>query len=305
MTHKIYLIWLIGVSLLQQKAFCQLGTPLLGIQHFSTSEGTYESEDYPVFDKLQSKSEIFNIFMNYGHALGERKEMFYNLSYQDFGMTMNASDLQNNVIFKSIPANHYSIPKFSAIGASVGLNASLSGNWNWMNTVQLSYTNDFSTSLLIPKFYYGLFTHIEKRGERVNYGFGLYLNQLQGRLFYSPVLSLRVKNDVRGLELLFPEKLRLWQSTWKNGYFQLEGELNSYSLLFKSSSSSSTSNNIFLIKSALAYHHIVEKNLDISMALGLPVWFYSIEDNKEHYQYSQTNGLSLQIGISLIINDER
>jgi hypothetical protein len=147
-------------------------------------------------------------------------------------------------------------------------------------------------------------TYLEKRqNERLTFGFGLFLNQLENRLLLAPAASLEFQNKKRGIEILFPEKIRLWQRINKKNYLEALATTQFFSIAYPSGSEVN-STDIYIIKAGINYNYIWEDFLKISLGFDLPLSLYTITTPTETIDYSQQSGLGFKLGLHVIFSNE-
>ncbi len=133
-----------------------------------------------------------------------------------------------------------------------------------------------------------------------SYGFGVYLNQVESRLLLTPVLSLKIQNNKRGVELLFPEKLRIWQKLNNSSYLEAFANYNSYSVKY-SKTKELISTDIFQIQVGISYHYKWKDIIKFSIGGNIPIGFYSSQYKNELIHYTLSNSIGINTSISLII----
>lgn len=293
--------------------FAQTETQIVGVQFSSSSESPILNDQSEEVPNVNSSFNVLEIYGNYGHSLGKRWEMLYNLSYKGINTTTTITDENSlDTNFTKLPSFHYEIPTYELISSLIGIYYSMKNNWTWSNIIQLSATNDFTGNKLKPFIFNGILTSFEKqKNENFSFGFGLFFNRVQDaeletKILALPVFNLTAKNDKHGVQLNFPESLRVWQKTTKNSFIELKSVFDSYSLTYEhiDTLDETISNTVYSINNSLTFNYILDKSIQLSAGIAAPLQFYSISENDKFTNYSILNATSLQFGVSLLLSEE-
>lgn len=279
----------------------QTEAPVFGVRYEKISASGFT--DSTTIPGIQASTRSIELEGNYGWLLGKRNELSVSFNYKKIRIktTLDTDSLP----FDSFTP-FYTIPSHANLSLSGNLQTRLKKNWSWMNSISLSLGDDFFGKALDPLFFAGASSFVEKRKtDNFRFGGGVFINQFKNRLFVSPIFSLLIKNDKRGLELLFPERIRFWQNLKSNSYLALTGQFSSYTLLQsgKELGHASVRNNISNLEVNLMYYKIFYDFLRLEIGIGLPLRTYTMQQQEVTRTLSQSNGLLFRIGCSLTVSD--
>jgi hypothetical protein len=285
--------------------FAQNETELFRFEYANSGQSFIENEYYDALNYVNTSITSLNASLNFGHAIGKKGwDVFYILDYRQVRQKLDLSEVTQDSIFQDIPNNFYQQPKFSQLSLATGLSKKVSDKWNATALFSINTTDDFFKSKITPNLTWGGMTYLEKRqNERFTFGFGLFLNQLENRLLVAPVASLRFQNQKRGIEILFPEKIRLWQKINKKNYLEILATSQSFSIAYAAENEVNTTD-VYIIKAGIAYNYIWEDFLKLSLGFDFPLSFHTISTPTETIDYSQQSGLGFKLGLSIIISNE-
>jgi len=297
----LFLYFLLNVSII----FAQNEIELFSFEYANSGQSFIENEYYDVLNNVNTSTTSLNASLNFGHAIGKKGwEAFYALDYRQVRQKLDLSEVIQDSVFQEIPRNFYQYPKFSQLSLSSGLVKKFSDKWTGTALLSINVTDDFFKSKVAPNLTWGSMTYVEKRqNERFTFGFGLFLNQLENRLLIAPVASFKFQNQKRGIEILFPEKIRLWQKINQNNYLEAIATTQSYSIAFASDNEVNAVD-IYIIQAGLTYNYLWQDFLKFSVGFDLPLNFYTISTPTEIFDFSQQNGLGFNLGLSIIFSNE-
>ncbi|MEM7374774.1 MAG: hypothetical protein AAF587_39645 [Bacteroidota bacterium] len=280
--------------------------PILQLQLGSVAKSKYVSEELPELDQVDANARNMSLTLNVGHALGNRAEMFYEVFVSHTSIQAFPDQAASNPAFSLIPTSYYDFPDFSLGALSAGIGVQLSPSWRLTNVAELSFSDDFGGDQLRADLFFGVLSYVQKQhSQQLSYGFGLYMNWLEGRLLSFPILNLSIQNDLRGMEILFPASISLWQNLSPKSYVSLSGMFDSYSLSYQKVQDPDDPlyHTIFSIQSDLSFHYFLGNNLKFSLGLGLPLRYYELRLQETTINYSQRAGMTLFAGLSLVTFD--
>jgi|GEM_PF-1003879 hypothetical protein len=297
----LVLYFLLNVSMV----FAQNEIELFRFEYANSGQSFIENEYYDVLNNINASTTFLNASLNFGHAVGKKEwEAVYTLDYRQIRQRLDLSQVVQDSVFRGIPNNFYQQPKFSQLSLAMGLSKKISDKWSGIALFSLNVTDDFFSSKITPNLTWGTMTYLEKRqNERLTFGFGLFLNQLENRLLLAPAASLEFQNKKRGIEILFPEKIRLWQRINKKNYLEALATTQFFSIAYPSGSEVN-STDIYIIKAGINYNYIWEDFLKISLGFDLPLSLYTITTPTETIDYSQQSGLGFKLGLHVIFSNE-
>ena len=278
---------LIGLLILMNyiSFFAQFETDIIGVNY-----SNYTKSDYGNYTSATQKMEAF---VNYGHDLGEKSELFYHISYLNFNLDTN---LNEEILYYDMPT---SIPDYTILNLATGMKNQLKNKWNLTNFLTVSFTNDFSKNKLDATNFYRSFSFItKKKSANFSYGFGVYTSKLDTEFSILPIISLKLKNTKRGFNLFFPRSLKLWQVITEESYLELKSKLNSDLLMY---SDTNLKTSIFSVITDLSYNYIINKKVKIKASVGLPYNEYTFSTDNYNNKTPQFGGINLNFGISYVV----
>jgi hypothetical protein len=297
----LILYFLLNVSII----FAQNEIELFSFEYSNSGQSFIENEYYDALNYVNTSTTSLNASLSFGHALGKKGwEAFYTLNYRQVRQKLDLSEVIQDSNFQDIPSNFYQQPKFSQLSLVTGLSKEISTKWNGTALLSLNATDDFFKSKIAPNLNWGSMAYLEKRqNERFTFGFGLFLNQLENRLLVAPVASLKFQNQKRGIEILFPERIRLWQKINQKSYLEVLATTQSFSIAYAAENEVNTTD-IYIIRAGVAYNYLWEDFLKFSMGFDFPLSFHTISTPTETIDYSQQSGLGFKLGLSIIFSNE-
>lgn len=275
---------------------------LISFNYTSKWQPSIENDDYIQLKDVATTTITKGIVLNYGHPIGNKGiEALYSLDYQHYNQKWDLSNVVQDSIFNIIPENYYHQPSFSQLSIVAGLVIPMAKDWSFTSVFMYSITDDFIKPQLPTHYSGGGLAYFSKeKNKQFTYGFGMFISQLEGGLFTIPVIDFSYQNKKRGIEVLFPQNIRLWQKTGKNSYLEANAGFSSYSLEYHPDNLVN-STDIYEIKAGLIYNYLWQDFLKISFGVNLPVDYYDVNTKTETFEYKQQNGLGLNIGISVFI----
>ncbi len=275
---------------------------VIKISYMRCQNSAINNERFKVLNDVSVNTRIIDFFTHYGHYIGKKKlELSYQLEYQNFSQTTNAKSVLGNSTLSSIQKEYYETPPFSKLSLTSGVQKLFKNNWSGSTSITVNYTDDVCNNKLRSNLSWGSITYLEKQGSnKFSYGFGVFLNQVESRLLLTPVLGLKIQSNKRGVELLFPEKLRIWQKLNNTSYLEAFANYNSFSIRY-TEKKELISTEIFYIESGISYHYKWKNVLKLSLGGNIPIVFYSSHSKIELTHYTLSNSIGINTSISLII----
>jgi hypothetical protein len=296
---------IICILLSYSVVFAQNEEELFRFGYSNSGQSFIENENYDALNYVSTSTATFQASINFGHAIGKNGwDAFYALNYRQIRQKLDLSEVMQDSNFLDIPNNFYQYPKFSQISLASGLTKTLSDKWSGTTLLSINATDDFFKSKIATNLTWGSMTYVEKQqNESFTFGFGLFLNQLENRLLIAPVASLKFQNQKRGIEILFPEKIRMWQKLNRNNYLEAIATTQSYSIAFAPENEVNAMD-IYTVQAGMTYNYLWEDFLKISLGFDLPLSFHTISTPTETFDYSQQNGLGFNLSFSIIFSNE-
>ncbi len=263
------------------------------------------TNDLPTLNQAKITTSVVELMLQYGHAIGNKGvEFSYAVGYQHFSQTLDASEVTNDSTFYTIPKYYYRTPQFSQISFITGISVPFGNNWGGFTGVSLNYTDDLAGTDLPGNLTWVSTTYIEKiKSERFSYGVGAFINKLENRFLLSPIVNVKIKNRKRGVELIFPEKLRVWQVIGRSSYLEGIASFNSLSLEYNPAREVA-STDVFLARAGVTYHYIWEEFLKLSLGVNVPLGFYSVTTPESSFDYTLGDNLGFSLSVSFVIQNE-
>lgn len=278
---------------------------LISFTYASIGETSINNNEFSNLNNVKIATSSLNISLNYGHPVGEKNlKMFYGMDFSNTRHHTNLSNVIQDSSFFALPESYYLQPDYATLSGSIGLEKTITKKWTILAVLSTNLTTDFSKNKLKNNLLFGNITYVEKKvNDKLSFGFGIYLNQLEGKLFTSPLLSFNYKNNKRGINLIFPSSIRLYQKVFKSSYFEFKSALHSHSLTY-ASTHPILFTDAYNLNSGISYHYIWQDFLKFSIGVNLPLRFISVSKGIDDFNYSQVDNLGFSIGISLVVADE-
>ncbi len=274
------------LSLIAIATFSQSEIDIAGIKYASSTFGNYYDDIY------SSKINKAAIFLNYGHDVGKKTNLFYHASYHTINLDTQINS--DNIIADDFNL-YQEIPNYSFINLAVGMTNKLKNNWSLNNILSLTFSDN---EKLKSHHYFRSFSYFkQKKSANFNYGFGIYLSKLNKEISIIPILSLQYKNKKRGVKIFAPRELKLWQSINTKSYIELQTILNSNYLKLNNTD---LDIELLSVNTELTYNYIYNKKIKLKTGLGLPYTKYQYIGNENTYKTDQIN-LSYTIGFSYVV----
>lgn len=272
-------------------SYSQSETEVAGINYNYFTKSNYYKNSY------KSSLTKMDAFINYGHDLGKKSELFYHLSFQNF-------DYDTKINSTNIPQDDFvltpNIPNHSLVTLATGMKNKLKNNWNLTNIFSLTFANDIANTNLNSNNYFRTFSFIKKKkSDTFSYGFGFYLDNVKNHIRVLPILTLSLKNKKRGLKLFFPKSLKLWQKLTDKSYLELKSNLD-YNTLNHNDFDEFTIE-IFSIMNDLTYNYIINNKFKLKAGLGLPYRTYEYKFDFDDVKTTQKTKISFNFGLSYAV----
>lgn len=275
---------------------------LINIEYRSTAQASINNELHNVLNDVNYANSFINFSMNYGHSMQDTSlSMIYSLGYNNVSQELNLYNVTDNDLLDLLPNNYYEHPQFSQLSVSTGINKVLKNNWSITGMLTSSIVDDFFKPDLPTSINFQGLAYVEKEhNQKLSYGLGLFLGQTENRLVPSFVLSFNYQNKKRGIEILFPSNIRMWQMINKASYLEMNAYSNFYSLRYKPNNPVHSMDIISTIPE-FTYNYIWDDFLRFKVGLDLPLNDVTITAKEEIVAYTQFS-LGLKLGLSLVID---
>jgi hypothetical protein len=227
--------------------------------------------------------------------------MIYSLAYNNVSQVLDLHYVTDNEKLAVLPNKYYEYPQFSQLSISTGINKVLKNNWSITGMLTTSIVDDFFKPELPTSVNFQGLTYVEKEhNKKLSYGLGLFLGQTENRLVPSFVLSFNYQNNKRGIEILFPSNIRMWQMINENSYLEMNAYSNFYSLRYNPDNTVHSMDIISTIPE-FTYNYIWDDFLRFKLGVDLPLNTVTITAKDEIVEYNQFS-LGLKLGLSLVID---
>jgi hypothetical protein len=212
---------------------------LINIEYRSTAQASINNELHNVLNDVNYDNSFINFSLNYGRPCKDTTlSMLYSLAYNNVSQELDLQNVTDNEKLAVLPNKYYEYPQFSQLSQlslSTGINKVLKNNWSVTAMLTTSIVDDFFKPELPTSVNFQGLTYVEKEhNKKLRYGLGLFLGQTENRLVPSFVLSFNYQTTKRGVEILFPSNIRMWQMINKKSYLEMNAYSNFYSLRYKS-----------------------------------------------------------------------
>ena len=237
-----------------------------------------------------------DVEMNVGSELNKNNEFALNIEYRNVGACI-IDNPDSDILIDMI-----NLPSHSFLSVSGVLITECKKNWVLTNSLSMSFVDDFQKENYELKVFGGVSSFLRKdQTPRFSWGGGVFMNQLAGRIQFFPLIFLRFKNEKRGIELSFPEQLRIWQRLNSKSYLQLRVQYNSFSLSRMSANQEDWFNtNANAFRANLSYQYLYKEFLRFTAGIGGQVSSNLITNAQGQYTYSQFELPALHVGIAWI-----
>jgi hypothetical protein len=274
---------------------------LINIEYRSTAQASINNELHNVLNEVNYANSFLNFSMNYEHSFKDTTlSMIYSLDYNNVSQDLDLSYVTDNTLLDLLPNKYYEYPQFSQLSISTGMNKALKNNWSITGMLITSIVDDFFKPELSTSVNFGGLTYVEKEhNKKLSYGLGLFLGQTENRLVPSFVLSFNYQNKKRGIEILFPSNIRMWQMINKKSYLEMNAYSNFYSLRYNPDNPVRSMDIISTIPE-FTYNYIWDDFLRFKIGVDFPLNTVTITAKDEIVEYNQFS-LGLKLGLSLVI----
>lgn len=281
MQKTVFFLFLLMVVI----SYSQSETEVAGINYNYFTKSNYYKNSY------KSSLTKIDAFINYGHDLGKKNELFYHLSFQNF-------DFDTEINSTNIPQDDFVlIPNYSLVTLATGMKNNFKNNWNLTNILSLTFANDISKTNLKSNNYFRTFSFVKKeKSDKFSYGFGFYLDNVKEQIRVLPILTLSLKNKKRGFKLFFPKSLKLWQKLTDKSYLELKSNLD-----FNTLNHHEFNIEIFSIMNDLTYNYIINNKFKLKAGLGLPYRTYEYKFDFGDVKTTQKTRVSFNFGFSYVV----
>jgi hypothetical protein len=275
---------------------------LINIAYRSTAQASINNELHNVLNEVNYANSFVNFSLNYGHPFRDTTlSMIYSLAYNNVSQELDFSNVKDNDKLAVLPDKYYEYPQFSQLSISTGINKALKNNCSITGMVTTSIVDDFFKPELPTSVNFQGLAYVEKeRNKKLSYGLGLFLGQTENRLVPSFVLSFNYQNKKRGIEILFPSNIRMWQMINKKSYLEMNAYSNFYSLRYNPDNPVHSMDIISTIPE-FTYNYILDDFLRFKIGVDLPLNTVTITAKDEIVEYNQFS-LGLKLGLSLVID---
>lgn len=297
-----YYILILCLILNQYTVTGQQEVEIIKLEYVTSGVSIISDSPFKGMDQIATANTSITATINYGHDLKKDKSsMFYSASYSHFKQKLDFTAVEEMESLDNIPTQFYQYPNFSQFSFTSGVDYKFNNKWSSTVIGSVNYTDDFSDSRLKSNFTWLGLTYIERiENKNFSYGLGLFVNQLENKLLFTPSISLKLKNEKIGLEVLIPEKIRLWYKVQEKNYLELG--LNAKSLSIEHANNIEAKGlDIYTIKGEVAYNIIWQDFLKLKAGVDLPLMLNSVKTAPEDFEFYQYNSLGFNLSISLTI----
>jgi hypothetical protein len=299
---KIHIIIALVFLLMTTVLKAQNQNELINIEYRSTAQASINNELHNVLNEVNYANSFINFSLNYGHSMKDTSlSMIYSLAYNNVSQELDLLNVTDNEKLAVLPNKYYEYPRFSQLSISTGINKVLKNNWSITGMLTTSIVDDFFKPELPTSVNFQGLTYVEKEhSKKLSYGLGLFLGQTENRLVPSFVLSFNYQNKKRGIEILFPSNIRMWQMINENSYLEMNAYSNFYSLRYNPDNTVHSMDIISTIPE-FTYNYIWDDFLRFKLGVDLPLNTVTITAKDEIVEYNQFS-LGLKLGLSLVID---
>ena len=299
---KIHIIIALVFLLMTTVLKAQNQNELINIEYRSTAQASINNELHNALNEVNYANSFINFSLNYGHSMKDTSlSMIYSLAYNNVSQELDLLNVTDNEKLAVLPNKYYEYPRFSQLSISTGINKVLKNNWSITGMLTTSIVDDFFKPELPTSVNFQGLTYVEKEhNKKLSYGLGLFLGQTENRLVPSFVLSFNYQNKKRGIEILFPSNIRMWQMINEKSYLEMNAYSNFYSLRYNPDSPVHSMDIISTIPE-FTYNYIWDDFLRFKLGVDLPLNTVTITAKDEIVEYNQFS-LGLKLGLSLVID---
>ena len=299
---KIHIIIALVFLLMTTVLKAQNQNELINIEYRSTAQASINNELHNALNEVNYANSFINFSLNYGHSMKDTSlSMIYSLAYNNVSQELDLLNVTDNEKLAVLPNKYYEYPRFSQLSISTGINKVLKNNWSITGILTTSIVDDFFKPELPTSVNFQGLTYVEKEhNKKLSYGLGLFLGQTENRLVPSFVLSFNYQNKKRGIEILFPSNIRMWQMINENSYLEMNAYSNFYSLRYNPDNTVHSMDIISTIPE-FTYNYIWDDFLRFKLGVDLPLNTVTITAKDEIVEYNQFS-LGLKLGLSLVID---
>lgn len=296
---KYFLItcFLLNVSI----TLAQNEIDLFKLEYENSGVSNFSDSPYPAMDQIASANSIFRATLNYNHKIKPSWQAIHSISYSHVAQHLDLSAVIGETVLESIPDNYYAYPNFSQISLRSGVIYEPTDKWSATLLGSVNFTDDFSEDKLNPNLTWLTMAYLERRqSQNLSYGFGLSIIQLENKLYFLPSASFKVQNSKRGLELLFPEKIRVWQKINQKDYLEAAIKVQSLSVEYPIENEVKGLD-IYTIKAGIEYNLIWEEFIKLNVGINLPIILNSVNSTTNNFEFFQQNSIGFNLGLSIIL----
>lgn len=275
---------------------------LINIEYRSTTQASINNEIHNVLNEVNYANSFFNFSMNYGHSFKDTTlSVTSGFIYNNVSQTLELHNVTNTALLDLLPNEYYEYPQFSQLSLATGINKVLKNNWSITGMLNGNIVDDFFKPKLPTSINFQGLAYVEKEhSKKISYGIGLFLGQTENRLVPSFVLSFNYQNEKRGIEVLFPSNIRMWQMIKSESYLELNAYSNFYSIRYKPNNPV-TSMDIISIIPEFSYNYIWEEFLRFKIGVDLPLSDVTLFAQDEIIAYNQFR-IGFKIGLSIVVD---
>jgi len=277
-------------------------TEIFSLQYRSNNQAFIANDDYDVLNYISFANSVFAFNLDYGNVLKDTSIVaLYSITYENISQNLNLSYVENISELDLLPKNYYQQPQFSLFSLTVGLSKYLAHDWSVSGFFTANITDDFFKPNLATNINIGGLAYVEKTpNNRLSYGVGMLFWQLENKIFISPALNFKYQNEKRGVEILFPNSIRLWQKINKESYLETSLINNFYSIVYQPDNEV-TSTDINYFRPELTYNYLWGNFIKVSIGINMPFRIVALSAIEETIYYQQ-NSIGLSLGLSLVID---
>lgn len=278
---------------------------VIKIEYTNSGTSNFSNSPYPIMDQIASANSNFSATLNYGHNINsDTWQTIYSLNYNYITQQLDLSKVSEETIFGNIPSNYYSFPNFSQISFSSGVIYNSKGKWSATLLGAINFTDDFSKTTLKPNFTWMGIAYLErKHSDYLSYGFGGFINQLENKLYFMPSASFKLQNAKRGIELLFPDKIRIWQKIKEKNYIEAAIKVQALSVEYPAENIVKGLD-IYTIKAGVEYNLVWQEFVKLAIGVNFPIILNSINSATNNFDFLQQQSIGFSLSLSIVLPDE-
>ena len=300
--RNLLLTWIVSLS--SPWLYAQHETDLIRLEYVFEGASLVGNNRYSVLNAVTTTTGLYRIIANYAHPIGHGGiEALYNVTYCHLHQTQDVSGVAQSAMLLKVPERYYRQPDFSRFSFLGGVSKSLGHNWKGYSIFSLSMTDDLGHPELSATFLWGSLTYVEKEADdRLSYGLGLFLSQLENRLLVTPAVNVRIQNHRRGIEVRFPDRIRGWQNLAGASYLEVNAVTDTYSLTYKAPEKVATTD-IYRLTAGITYNYLWQDFLKLFVSINLPLSYHTLYTGGQVLDRVQQHGVGGSMGASLFVSD--